>query len=276
MPTPIETISKLLPASFRNPYERWACDTRWIFVLGPKLKNWWIFVLNSQGLLARGRLHTFKYRNGLNVLFRARTSDVLINVEVFGFDCYSEPFLSGASAMRRCIDLGAQTGAFSLLALSMNKEMEVVCVEAVTENFELLQQNLALNNFTSCAELHHKAVWSVTGDQVTLHLAEHNTGGHSVSAETTGPVLRTEVVTTISLRDLVQNKPCDVLKIDIEGAEYEVLLKTDKETLSCIANIVGEVHGAQEKRDELLEFLRHNGFEVSSQDTTFWARRIGS
>jgi hypothetical protein len=59
---------------------------------------------------------------------------------------------------------------------------------------------------------------------------------------------------------------CDLLKIDVEGAEYVILYGTSDETYAKIDRIHGEYHnvGDEEKFkiESLAKFLRKKGFEV--------------
>jgi hypothetical protein len=75
----------------------------------------------------------------------------------------------------------------------------------------------------------------------------------------------------------------DVLKLDCEGAEFDVLLSVDETILDRIAAIVGEYHPVDgHQPDELKLRLEHGGFEVQlhphPRDPTlgrFVARRSG-
>ena len=60
---------------------------------------------------------------------------------------------------------------------------------------------------------------------------------------------------------------CDLLKIDIEGQEYEVLHATDDEVLSRTIRIHGEYHNVEPDNvitriDNFTSFLRSKGYDV--------------
>lgn len=80
-----------------------------------------------------------------------------------------------------------------------------------------------------------------------------------------------KTVKSIRLKDYLQNEPyIDLLKIDIEGAEYEVL--TDcKESLSNVNNIFVEYHSwnnSPQKFSEILAILEQNGFRYYIEDVS--------
>jgi len=244
-----------------------------VSIFCPKLKNWWIYPLGLFGFLKKGNLYTFRYRNGMNVSFRAGTYDTLINFEIFGCGEYAHYFMSDVGTFHRIIDLGAQTGVFTLSLLAQNKLLQVTCVEVTTENFQVLKRNIEQNGFSKQVALIHKAVWGKTGESLSLHMSKHNSGSHSVVIDDSGRV-NGETVQTISLKDVVGAETCDVLKIDIEGAEYDVLYGTDSETFSRIRHIVMEAHFLDEKRNApaIETFLVQRGFEVIREGKHLWAK----
>ncbi|MBU6321410.1 MAG: FkbM family methyltransferase [Patescibacteria group bacterium] len=257
---------------FHNKYRRLAYLLRGVRTVCPQLKNWWLFVLDA-GLLPRGKIYVFHYKNGLSIAFRARTSDAIINEEVFGGGAYALSLGGDAPRLRRCIDLGAQTGVFTLYALSQCPNLRVVSAEATRENFALLKRNIETNGFSERVDLRHQAAWSASGQTIRMRMSSRNTGGHS-AVEEGDEFAGAESVTTVSLADLVGDTPCDILKIDIEGAEYEVLRKASFDTLSRIARIVGELHGEEAEKSGLIEYLRASGFAVSRNGDLFLAERL--
>ncbi len=240
----------------------------------PKLKNWWIYLFDLLGWLKKGKLYTFRYKNGMNISFRAGTYDTLINFEIFGCGEYTHHFMADVSGFRRFIDLGAQTGVFALSLLARNRSLRGVSVEATNENFQVLKRNIDQNGFSGQVTLLHKAAWGKTGGKLVIHMSKHNSGSHSVVIDDSGRA-DGETVEAISLKDIVGTEACDVLKLDIEGAEYEVLYNTDIETLSKIRHIVMEAHHVGEGKDAASaeSFLLKNGFDVIREGRHLWAKR---
>jgi hypothetical protein len=69
-------------------------------------------------------------------------------------------------------------------------------------------------------------------------------------------------VETIRLKDFIADKHIDLLKMDIEGAEY-LVVKDCEPILKQIENIFIEYHSMEneeQKLDELLLILKRNGF----------------
>jgi hypothetical protein len=88
--------------------------------------------------------------------------------------------------------------------------------------------------------------------------ADHSGGGCISQAGT-------DHVKGVSLDDLIgEFGPIDLLKIDIEGAEYEVLEAAQR--LGDVHEIVAELHvdsRDDHRVDKLADFLSSSGFEVS-------------
>lgn len=69
----------------------------------------------------------------------------------------------------------------------------------------------------------------------------------------------------------------DVMKLDCEGAEYDIVLGADSQTLSQIDNIVGEYHGADlSAHASLFSRLEDAGFKVSHRGSSQPSLEIGT
>ena len=70
---------------------------------------------------------------------------------------------------------------------------------------------------------------------------------------------------------------CDLLKIDVEGAEYELFEAVSPETWARIERVVMETHEvAGRSQSELVEVLKAQGFERRVRRNLLWATRAGS
>jgi len=67
-----------------------------------------------------------------------------------------------------------------------------------------------------------------------------------------------------SIINQLKLESCDLLKLDCEGAEYDILLNAPPVVLSKIRRIVMEYHDQITKftHQDLVEFLREKGFSV--------------
>ncbi len=70
---------------------------------------------------------------------------------------------------------------------------------------------------------------------------------------------------------------CDLLKMDVEGAEYAIFYSTPSAVLRRIRSIVMELHRVPEREGynyEALEmYLRHAGFTVKRDDRYLFAEQ---
>jgi len=164
---------------------------------------------------------------------------------------------------KRIIDLGGHIGSFSV---QVNKLLEGNCdihvYEPEPSNFELIEINLEQNHTTNITPF-NLAVSSKPGkDFIAFNL--ENTGGNklgSLGYETkTIPV---EVVTLKSVFSKWDSMLIDILKIDVEGSEYDALFPAPELVKQC-RFIVGEAHGSKEYvPQDMLDFLQGLGFSVT-------------
>ena len=113
-------------------------------------------------------------------------------------------------------DIGANAGYFSLLwSRSVGASGRVVAVEPLPRNIEFLERHLAMNGISN-VHVVRKAISDHRGT------ARFCVDGHSTSRLSDSGGLLVQVTT---LDDLVEELGCppDVMKVDIEGAELELL-----------------------------------------------------
>lgn len=201
---------------------------------------------------------------------RPLSEDFGVFCEVFLEDVYC---LDGLGSVDRVVDLGGHIGLFAARLAPVAKQ--VITVEPNPDNLALLRLNV--KDFGSRVTVVPLVVSSATGETLTLYKNQCNTGGHSLDAEFAmsavaaygGDVSAIESmdVESISLSDLFDRCAvgyCDLLKCDIEGAEYAVFDSADLDTLNRIERILIECHGhpgEDTTRIEKLEArLRDAGF----------------
>lgn len=215
------------------------------------------------------------------LLLRPGTTDFAIFEEIFLNDDYG--VRTSPRRYGTVVDLGANVGLFSCAVLK--RAQRVIAVEAVGENHAQAVRNITANG-GNAADVLHVAVASRSGDEVRIFHNPRNTGGHSVSPEWTrqaNDAAKAESVCTISLKDLLHDRrvsTVDLLKCDIEGAEYDVFAGADASVLSHIREIAMEVHVSPAHPPRLLKELtarlRGLGFAVELEREIPQSERIDS
>lgn len=153
------------------------------------------------------------------------------------------------------LDCGANIGLSVLWFKQLNADAQIIAFEPDPANFLLLKKNIdsyKLENITC----HHAAVWNE--DTTRTFSADGGMASSFASANSTDTIR----VTCLRLKKFLQ-QPIDFLKLDIEGAEWDVL-KDCAESLVSVKRIFVEYHGQfdeQEKLIQLLEILRSAGFQ---------------
>ena len=155
------------------------------------------------------------------------------------------------------IDAGANIGLSILYFKQLYPNSHVVAFEPDIKVFRFLNENV--NNYTlSNVNLVNKAIWS---SETTLEfMVEGADGGRVTHIETEKEKYQ---VSTIRLREYL-SKPVDFLKLDIEGAETEVI-KDCQDLLCNVNNLFVEYHSFINEEQTLhiiLNILHKAGFRV--------------
>lgn len=118
------------------------------------------------------------------------------------------------------LDIGANVGIHTLIALAANKRIFVHSFEPSPEIFSRLKKNINKNNIDR-VELHQLAVSGSNGHVFFQDCSsEANIGISHISSENTG--LKVQSVSIDSLLSEVEKRVC-LIKIDVEGYEPGVL-----------------------------------------------------
>jgi FkbM family methyltransferase len=120
------------------------------------------------------------------------------------------------------IDIGANIGYHTVLGAIRTRPGIVVAVEPSPRNRKALVENVRLNDLENVKVI-EKAAWRASGERLTLHVRDpYNRGANSLLGEGS---IECEVE-TLTVDDLVRElalERIDCVKIDVEGAELDVL-----------------------------------------------------
>ncbi len=140
-------------------------------------------------------------------------------------------WLRGMSAGETMVDVGANVGMYTIFAAAV-KGVRVAAFEPESQNYALLNSNIALNDLASLVTAYPLALSDARGAQL-LHLSELTPGGscHSLGEEV-GFDLKPRASAYrqgsygVTLDELVESGTIEVpthLKIDVDGFEHKVL-----------------------------------------------------
>jgi FkbM family methyltransferase len=145
-------------------------------------------------------------------------------------------------------DLGANAGFFSLLAAKLiGPEGRVFAFEPLPENIESVREQIFINSLDFC-ELIPKAVSDRSG--TIAFAAAHHASMGKINGGDDKAVKKILTVETVSLDEFVRNHPHpDFIKIDVEGAEADVLTGAGTLLRSKGApSLLIELHGRDKAR----------------------------
>lgn len=165
------------------------------------------------------------------------------------------------------IDIGAHIGRYTIpSSKKVGNTGKVVAIEADPENFELLKRNIALNKLTNVLTLNY-AVFS-TRTRMKLYeqsaSAKYNSLMLARAAKTKNYV-EVNADTLDNILKLNEVNQVNWIKIDVEGAEFEVL-KGSAETLSSEdLSLFIEIHNIEDPShyDNIVDFLKSRNYEIT-------------
>ena len=173
-------------------------------------------------------------RKGLRMLSMKGRDGVARKAASRGWKAYEVPlgelFAACLNGETVVLDVGANTGFYSLLAAGFHPNIRVHAFEPVPEVAAILEQNLKLNGFPEGAvRLNRVAVGSTDGE-TELYIPQSHHGMVEMSASLNrefrgqhDAVLRVPVVSLDSYVASNRLRRVDVVKVDVETMEHVVL-----------------------------------------------------
>jgi FkbM family methyltransferase len=152
------------------------------------------------------------------------------------------------------IDCGSNIGLSVLYFNKTIKNAEIIAIEADPKIASILEENLKLNKCE--AKIIQKAIW-ITNDE---ELSFGSIGGDAGSLFSED---NTTLIKSIRLKDILEAySEIELLKIDIEGAEIEVM-KDCQNNLNNVDKVFIEYHSfssTEQQLDVLLSIMTKQGF----------------
>ncbi|TSC85744.1 MAG: FkbM family methyltransferase [Microgenomates group bacterium Gr01-1014_16] len=207
-----------------------------------------------------------KIGNQAKFKIRANTSDRLIISEVWELREYNDSSDLAIKPDYNVVVIGAQIGVYTTLAAQKAYRGKVYSYEPFPESFALLKENVAFNGLKNVRAFNVAVSDSIK--KKILYVSSSNTGAHSLFPDNTKRKL--EVKTTTLAKVISDNKlkQIDLLKMDVEGCEYEIFLNASDKTLKKIRRIIMEYHNhivPGMKHTMIMKRLNKAGFEVKDK-----------
>jgi FkbM family methyltransferase len=207
------------------------------------------------------------YKGKIKAYVREGTSDEFVVKEVFSGE-YSKLNINPDDVV---VDFGLNIGMFTCFALTRGAK-KVWSYEAETTNYDLACRNLELNEFDK--NRYKLFNLAVVGNNDTIRYFSINTkknkGAHSL-VEKRGRDRTT--VHCININDVLKQANPTIIKMDIEGAEYECLPAV--QDWSGVRELIFEFHHAHlndikthDKYQEILSLVGQHFSNVTARQET--------
>jgi FkbM family methyltransferase len=213
----------------------------------------------------------YSLKNGLKLevpnVKKNRTTILSIE-EIFGREIYFTP---SSNKKKVIIDLGAQAGIYSLYAALKNRNAKIYALEPDPDNYKQLRKNIEINKLHGTIIPFNKAIAKEDG-KLYFYLSNQSSRSSSLlNIMTSGKKIMVYSISLQSLFEMLKLNRCDILKIDVEGAEYEVFYNSPAKIIREINMIYMECHDVSRLKKDynksgMKKFLRNNGFKVINEE----------
>lgn len=229
-------------------------------------KNWYIYP-KIYFRLTKKEYAIFKTKFGQKIKIRVNSTDLMALTHVWLIEEYARKKFE-IKSNDVVIDVGAHIGLFTMYASQSCKNGNIYSYEPVKENFDVLKENMTINNLQN-VKIFNSAV-SNSDSKITLFMNDDESG-HSMFSESAKNI----IVNSTSLMKIFDDnniEKCNFLKLDCEGAEYEIIEKLPSKYFEMIEKIVIEYH-MHDEHPELLEKLKS---ELLKNNFKFETKRLFS
>jgi FkbM family methyltransferase len=142
------------------------------------------------------------------------------------------------------LDCGANVGIFAVWAANERPGVRIVAIEPCRETYERLLGHIEANRLTTQIQCLRVGLAAQSGERY-MDTADESPRRKLIPADGVARPPAAEAVQCVTLADCIERtgtSELDLLKMDIEGSEWEVLLSTPPDVLSRIRYVQLEYH----------------------------------
>jgi FkbM family methyltransferase len=205
-------------------------------------------------------------------------ADLFVLREVFVDETYRDVLSLIENKPIRVVDVGGNIGSFTVW-LSRNRPLlDSFCFEPDPTSFSLCRYNLNGNGCSSVNAI-PKAVGGKSR-QIQMRVNTTRPGGNSIYADASNQDGEHATIDVIAFGEWLSTLQgdFDVLKLDCEGAEWEIVDETPSGAWQRFAVIVAEIHEEPSQRhqpDDFPKLMEARGFETTRWDGGHMGLYIG-
>ena len=187
-----------------------------------------------------GKKVTVKLTSGERLLFSGSWLEVDTASDIFVNEPYRSPRPIESASIRRIVDVGANVGYSVLYWAAHFPDARIDAFEPHPVHLDWLRQTISLNHLTDSVTVHAAAAGTTNGraELIDCSVASAVVGRESDSEVVADGVIPIEVV---DFFQVIGDTPIDLLKLDCEGAEFDLLMDKRFDRLD-VRNLVMEWH----------------------------------
>jgi len=172
------------------------------------------------------------------------------------------------------MDVGAHIGLFSIYARGLNDNVKIFAYEPEPKNFETMKWHFKENHVEN---VFPKNVAVAGKDGETVLYVSEDSHNHSI-LRFFKKIMKEVKVPTVSMEKIIERDMarqnvafCDLVKMDCEGAEFEILASMSLELFRKIGAFYIEYHEYLEdkNKNDLVKILQKNGFKTRMTESRY-------
>lgn len=205
-------------------------------------------------------------KDQVKIMIRTNSTDIMQLATVWLAEDYKIPKFE-VNNNDIIIDIGAHIGLFSLFVSQNCKNGKIYCFEPVIENYNVLIKNIDLNKIKNIIPL-NQAV-SKNNENIKMYLNSDDSAHSIFSSGKNFVQVKSTTIKSIFDDNKIDN--CNLLKLDCEGAEYEIIDSIPDEYFLRINKLIIEYHLASIKPklyNNLVKKLQDLSFKIKIEKIT--------
>jgi len=174
------------------------------------------------------------------------------------------------------LDIGANAGKYSIMIGNQFPDSKIYAFEPNPTTFKILKKNIELNDLNTRVKPFNIGISDSEG-KLSFSAVNQNTGlsrivpdGEAFAGELN--IIPVKSVDEIALENSIDPKEIKLVKIDVEGHEYEVVVgaKNTFQEMKSGSRILIEIHPNAPKKLNILETITGYGFQCQQLDIEYF------